>query len=271
MDDDHRRVLGVRAANAVDQAESLASLDPSWGTEVHGYAGGWLILSGAGMYVNRAIGAGTETGLSRVDVDALVTLSEAVGVVAAFEVTPATHRETIEQLRTAGFAPDASADVSVLTRPVDGPPIEGPDDVGVHPVGSEADLRLWQATSAIGWGHTTAPARRASDAFAAAISALDNEHLVVAVDRASGRPVGCACTTVRDGIATFGGMSTVPTERRRGVQAALLRYRMDLAARLRCDLAATTAVAGGPSERNLRRHGFVRTMTIETYSPAPSG
>ncbi|MFW2382615.1 MAG: hypothetical protein ACN4GZ_12715, partial [Acidimicrobiales bacterium] len=148
MDDDLLRILDVRVASAVDQVWSLASVDPSWGTEVHALAGGWLVLSGAGMYVNRAMGAGIETGLAPSDLDFLVMRSERVGVVPSFEVTPSTHQDTLDLLRARGFAIDASQSVSVLMRSVDGPPIDGPSDVHVHPVRSEADLRLWQATAA---------------------------------------------------------------------------------------------------------------------------
>lgn len=266
VDVDLLRFLDVRVASTVDQVRSLASVDPSWETEVHFLAGGWLVLSGAGMYVNRAMGAGIETGLTPADLEFLVTRSQRVGVVPSFEVTPSTHQDTVDLLRTRGFAIDASQSVSVLMRSVDGPPIAGPSDMNVHPVRSEAGLRLWQTTTALGWGHTTPEARRASDAFAAAVAALDNEHLVVALDATDGRPVGCASTTILDGVAIFGGMSTVPAERRRGIQAALLRYRHQHAARNGCDLAATTAAVGGASESNLLRHGFAHKMEIATFT-----
>ena len=258
--------MQARITGTVAHVESLAATDPGWGSGVQPVAGGWLVLSGAGLYVNRALGAGVEPPLSPADLELIVAESEAAAVVPAVEVTPSTHPETRQLLRETDFAHDPASDVALLARPVDGSFGEGPDDVVMCPVETEADLLLWQTTSAIGWGHKASDARRASDAFAAAANAMDNEHLVVATDPFDGRPVGCASVTIRDGVAMLGGMSTVPAERRRGVQAALLRYRLGVAAHLGCDLAATSATSGGASERNLRRHGFVPQLVVETHT-----
>ena len=109
----------------------------------------------------------------------------------------------------------------MFARDVDMPAVVHPDDVVVRPVRSAADLASWQEVSALGWGHATAEARRAADAFAVAAHAIDGDGMVIAFDAGDGRPLGCASLTVRDGLATLGGMSTLPAERGRGVQAAL--------------------------------------------------
>lgn len=88
---------------------------------------------------------------------------------------------------------------------------------------------------------------------------------MIAYDVETGEPVACASTTIREGIATVGAMSTVPEHRRRGVQAALLAFRLRRAHLLGCPLAASTAVTGGASERNLVRHGFIPRFVVETH------
>jgi GNAT superfamily N-acetyltransferase len=266
VDDPGRRALRVRAANAVDHTSSLVSRDPSWGGEVHAFAGGWLVLAGPGMYINQAMAAGIEAALTSADLDLLIERSDAVGVAPAIEVTPTTAPEGVRRIRWQGFTCDPNADIALLTRSTSTTSIDAPADVAIRPVRSAAGLRLWQETSATGWGHTSGDARRASDAFAAAASALGNEHMAIAVDPVDGRPLGCASMTVRDGVAMLGGMSTVPTERRRGVQAALLRHRLTRARALGCDLAMTTAARGGASARNLQRHGFTPRFTIQRFT-----
>ncbi|MGH1490227.1 MAG: GNAT family N-acetyltransferase [Acidimicrobiales bacterium] len=266
-----RHLVGTWAEDAVTHASALAAIEPTSGSQSHPVAGGWLVLSGAGAYVNRAFAAGCDVALSATDLQLIVSLSRAGGVVPAVEVTPATQPETVDRLRAAGFVHDTNRDVTAMATQVDDSNIGPPDDVHVGMVTSQADLLLWQETSAIGWGHTTVEARRTSDAFAAAAYANDDEWMMLAFDRAGGRPIGCAIATIRTGVATLGGMSTVPEQRRRGVQAALLRYRLDLAAGEGCDLAATTAAVGGASERNLQRHGFSPEFTIQTYTlPTPA-
>ena len=268
MDDIDSRAIRVRAANAVDHTTSLAALEPQWGSRIHRIADGWLVLAGRGMYITQAMAAGLDVDLGPADLDLVVTASLEMGVSAAIEVTPTTSALTVRRVQAGGFHHDPNADITCLTRPTVGSPVEAPDDVDVRPVASPADLAHWQATARSAWGHTSPDARRASDAFAAAAHALDHEHMAIAYDAADQRTLGCASMTVNDGVAMCGGMSTLPTERRRGVQAALLRYRLGLAADLACDIAVTTAASGSASERNLRRHGFAGDTTIRRYTRA---
>ncbi|MEM7274732.1 MAG: GNAT family N-acetyltransferase [Actinomycetota bacterium] len=262
------RALQVRAANAAAHTRSLASLAPAWRSEVHRFAGGWLVLAGVGMYVNQAMVAGLADEVSSSDLDLLIERSEAVGVVPAIEVTAGTQPESVRRIRRRGFVDRPDTDIACLTRAVAGATVDAPDDVLIRPVVTDAELGLWQRTSAAGWQHTSDDAHRASEAFAAAAHALANEHFVVAFDADDERPLGCAAMTVRDGVAMLGGMSTIPAERRRGVQAALLRYRIAAAGRMGCDLAITTAACDSASERNLRRHGFAPTGVIRRFVPS---
>lgn len=220
------------------------------------------------MYVNQLMAAGIETDLAVADLELVRDFSVARSVAPVVEVTSITLDRNETSLLQHGFVHDRAAEVTCLAMPVDGPVVvldQVGDHVDIRPVTSTADPRLWQATSALGWQHGTSDARRASDAFAAAAYASDDEHMVVALDSTDGRPLGCASMTVRDGVAVLGGMSTLPSERRRGVQAALLQHRLARAHRLGCDLAITTALAGGASERNLRRHGFQPVTTIRRF------
>lgn len=268
---DERQLLAVRALDAVAFAEVLAVIDPDWGSTTSPLADGHLVLCGRGLYVNRALGAGIDRPLGDTDVATIVEASRSAGVTPAVEVTPHTDPGTVVRLAAHGFAHDPSGDVTALTRPTGAPLPDAPDDVLIDPVRDHVDLVRWQETSALGWGHVTEDARRAADAFARAAFEIDGDGMIVAFDAGDGRPLGCASTTVRDGLATLGGMSTVPAERRRGVQAALLRYRLDRAAALGCTLAASTAVTGGASERNLLRRGFIPRFVVQTWSLASPG
>lgn len=264
-----QRLLHIWALDAEAFALVLAHQDPTWRSQVHPLAGGRLVLCGSGLYVNRAIAAGIDEPLRRDDVALIVDRSAAVGVDPASEVTPYTRADATVQLGRAGFVHDTTDDVTVLTVPATAAAaaaIDGPDDIIVRPVVDDVDLDLWLTTTALGWGHDTTAARAASDAFTRAAHVIDGEGMVLAFDRSGERPIGCASTTVRDGIATLGGMSTIPAERRRGVQAALVRHRLARAAELGCELAASTAVTGGASERNLIRFGFEAHFAIETWT-----
>ena len=61
---------------------------------------------------------------------------------------------------------------------------------------------------------------------------------------------------IHGGVAEFGGASTRPAFRRRGVQTALLHARMDAAREAGCDLALVVTAPGEESQRNVERAGF---------------
>lgn len=259
-------LLRTWADDAVALAHALMTLAPVWGTEVHPIADGMLVLSGAGLYVNRVLAAGIDRPLTADEIAVVVERSTAIGVTPSVEVTPSTHPGTRDALTASGFVRRPDADVTALTI-APGATIAAPDDVVVRPLRG-TDLQRWMETSSRGWGHTTEAARRASDAFTAAAFVVDQDGMVLARDRADQRLLGAATVTVNGSIATLGGMSTVPEERGRGVQAAMLRHRLAFAVERGCTLAAATAVTGGASERNLVRHGFERRFVIETWSLA---
>ena len=250
------RLEHVEALTAVAFALALSRLDRSWGTETLALAGGHLVLTGPGLYVNRAIAVGIDQPLRAADVGLVVERSAAVGVPPAVVVTPATRADSLDVLDQHGFSHDASADVTVhVMRLGDVPDASGPDGIRVVPV-SQRSLEEWQAVSSLGWGHDTDAARRAADAFARAAHVVDGDGLVLALDATDHRPLGCASLTIHAEVATLGGMSTIPAERGRGVQGALIIHRLRVAREAGCTIATTATVAGGPSERNVQRYGF---------------
>jgi GNAT superfamily N-acetyltransferase len=62
--------------------------------------------------------------------------------------------------------------------------------------------------------------------------------------------------SIHDNVALFGGSSTIPELRRRGLQSALLHERMRYAFDHGCDLAMMVTLPGSESQRNAERKGF---------------
>lgn len=260
------RVERTWADDAVEFAEVLARLDPSWGSEWFALADGTAVLHGPGLYVNRALATGLTDDVTIEHLERLEARSAAVGVEPAIEASEYTKHGVVALLAARGYEP--SDPNAALTRPLDLALPEPEPAFVIETAATDALLPVWQEVCAVSWGHTTESARKACDTFATVASIVDGPGLLLARDASDGRAVGCASLTVRNGLGTLGGMSTLPSERRRGVQAALIGHRLHLARSLGCDLAAVNAAAGSDSERNLMRHGFVRSHTRHTYSPS---
>jgi GNAT superfamily N-acetyltransferase len=74
--------------------------------------------------------------------------------------------------------------------------------------------------------------------------------------RRAGVIAGGASFRVQDGIAQLAGAATLPAHRRKGVQTALLQYRMAEATRRGCDVAVVTTQPGSKSQENVQKAGF---------------
>jgi GNAT superfamily N-acetyltransferase len=255
-----------QAGAAARFAIALAAQDSSWKSETRPLSGGHLVLCGAGLYVNRALAAGFDDPLDDADLELLEARSAAVGVPPSVEVTSATHPATIKTLTAHGYAQVTDADVTVHVQSLDAadPVLVGALSDLQRVVVTPTALDAWMEVSAQGWGHASPVARQAADAFARAAH-VTGEQMLMAVDAADGRPLGCASLRIDGTIATLGGMSTIPEERGRGVQAALIHHRLRLARQAGCTWATSSARSGGPSERNLARHGFEPLTSKLTY------
>jgi GNAT superfamily N-acetyltransferase len=261
------RLEGTWARHAVAHAEVLIASDPSWGTRWFPLADGYVVLQGAGLYVNRALAVGLRESVAPADLVDLEDAASEMGLPAAIDLGPQTFDDLRSQLHAVGYAP--SGETRVMTMVCEHTALVATDSaITVREVASD-ELPLWQRACRDGWGHDTPQRQRASDAYAAAAQRTPGERLLLAFDALDGRPIGCASLAVRDGLATLGGMSTLPTERRRGVQRALVAERLRLAHEAGCDVAATSAVAGGPSERNLLRLGFEHRYTKSSWVRQP--
>jgi len=242
----------------------LVEQDPSRVSEARPVAGGQLVLCGPGLYVNRALAVGFDQPMSGADLDFVEQRSAAVGVAPAVEVSDVTHRGTLDLLTSRGYEHDPDRDVTLLARDLRSDLSHSLPGPGVQI--QAASPELWREVSAQGF-EVGAAGRRGNDAWAAAVAVLDDLMLVATAP--DGRPLGSATARFLGDIAVLGGMSTIPAERGRGVQAALLGHRMAEARERGCTVATTSARVGGPSERNLLRHGFVPLTVKRLFVATP--
>jgi GNAT superfamily N-acetyltransferase len=79
--------------------------------------------------------------------------------------------------------------------------------------------------------------------------------------RIDGVPAAGALLHINDGVATLTGAATAPSFRGRGCQRALLRTRINEAARVECELVVSRCTVGSESQRNLERAGLQTRYT----------
>jgi GNAT superfamily N-acetyltransferase len=236
-----------------DDAAALAEATRREGNDaaaVETLGDGVLVALGPGRYVNRAIGVGPD--LEDGHLDVIERFFSPRGLRASVQLTSWASDATLERLAARGFRPQWFRSVFAAALP-------GPD-VSSHPDGIEIvdvddrDLDEWLDVLADGNEVTTAEDRVISDEFGRAAHRMPGAANVLAI--ADGHAVGCGSLRVASGVGLLGAAATRPGHRGRGVQSALLRHRVRLAAERGCDLVAATALPPGASARNLLRHGL---------------
>jgi GNAT superfamily N-acetyltransferase len=80
--------------------------------------------------------------------------------------------------------------------------------------------------------------------------------LAAFLEAEEGAEEGGATLSWSGGVALVNGSGVRPAYRRRGIQGALIRARLDRSRELGCDVASSTTLPGTPSRRNMERHGF---------------
>jgi GNAT superfamily N-acetyltransferase len=126
---------------------------------------------------------------------------------------------------------------------------------------AESDEQLWREVTVDGFAqpdasptaHEIFPREVLDDIFITLGRTSGFRRYVARVDR---RVAGAASLRIDGDIAQLAGTATLPAFRRRGVQTALLRYRLLEARDAGCALAVVTTQPGSTSQANVQRRGF---------------
>lgn len=261
------RLLAAEAATiAATAAAMAATADHPVACEPMGL--GALVALGPGRFVNRAVGVGPH--LDPTEIERIERFYIGMDLAPSLQLSATADGETLRFLTAAGFRPDwfRSLHARNVADPAD------PDTTVSLAVGrggpftvvvvDDDALGLWLDVLADGNGITITTDRVLSDEYALAAHSAAGAVDLLAFD--GDTPVGCGSIQVAGTTAWLGGAATIPAHRGRGVQSALLAYRLALARSHGCDVVAATATPGGPSARNLHRSGLplVDTQLILT-------
>src|SRR5262249_11194629 len=163
------------------------------------------------------------------------------GVQPRFEVAPMPDFEPIATrlhaagLHQSGFIELLSASPVPAPSSVDG-------DVAVERLPPEPSLVF--AETLLGGHEVPADAHVAGWEAAARFPTLDTHTAFLARDRSTGEPMGAALLVAVDGVGYLANASTLPAQRRRGAQTALIHARLAAARDAGCVVATSLATPG---------------------------
>ena len=235
-------------------AEARKHLDPESESTWMECAGAYAVFDGVDSPVTQSFGLGMFEEPSAESMDRIERFFFDRGAAAMHEVSPLAGVATLDLLCARGYRPMEIS--SVLYQQIEPErPEQDANDGGitVRVIGPE-EAALWSSISARGWAHDHPEFQGFLESFGILVAA--REQSVCFLAELDGQPGAAGVLSLHEGVALFGGASTVPEMRRRGLQSALLQARMRYAAEHGCDLAMMVTEAGSQSQRNAERTGF---------------
>ena len=250
-----RRVENAEGTACSECAEAFQKLHPEFPVAVERIGGGIAVFAGVESPVTQAIGVGINGPVEDDDLNRLGDFFLSRNAPAAAEICPFVDMSLYEKFATRGYR---LLEVSnVLIRQIEKlaagvRPFDPPPGVTVRPANPD-EAKLWTRTVAQGFAEHFPVTQEILDVMEGFFHGKSAQAFMAFVD---GEVAGGGALTIHDGVCGLFGASTLPAKRGRGVQAYLLRSRIDWAVSKGCDLAASIAQPGSISHRNIERAGF---------------
>jgi GNAT superfamily N-acetyltransferase len=250
-----------------------ASMLAASAQESRPWAGGTMAFSGRGSWQNQVMGAGLDQPVSDAQIDEMVAFYESRGVEARIELCPFAHESLTSGLSDRLFTVRELENVlafdlrGVLPKLPHGWPagveielVDPDDSTGIEAL-VEVSLRGFVPV-----GTPIPGALR--DASRRVLSMARTRGFVA---RLEDQVVGGGLLDLTEDSANLAGTSVIPEARRRGIQQALVRARLQTAREHGCRIATIDSKPGIPTERNAMRLGFAMAYTKIVLARAGAG
>ncbi|WP_054813836.1 GNAT family N-acetyltransferase [Nocardia arizonensis] len=258
----HDVVARIEAAERTLIEEGAAAArvrDPRAPVVIVPIGGGSAVWAGPGSPLTKVVGVGMDGDLDDGELTAVERIFAERRSPLQFEVSTVADPAVVTRLTRRGYVLVGFENVLGLRLEPDR--AVRADEVEVMPVGSD-DLDTWTRVVVDGFAVPDTQGVASHEEFPRdAIEHAERDMaattgFVPVLARIDGLPAGGAGLRRDDGIAQLCGAATLPAFRRRGVQAALLSWRLADAAAAGCDLAVVTTLPGSKSQQNVQRLGF---------------
>lgn len=226
---------------------------------VRSIAGGVAACAPEASPLNKVAGLGFADGPTDDELAAIEAAAAARGAPVQIELSSLGRAGLAERLTVRGYRLVNFEDVLGLRLPAD--PAPAAADIAIE-TPSPADRAAWLDVLIDGFAHPDTEGVASHETYPRANLETIMSDLFRApgyqlyLARREGRLAGAASLRVAGPIAQLTGSATLPAERRRGVQTALLARRLADAAAAGCAVAVIVTQPGSRSQRNARARGF---------------
>lgn len=247
-----RRLEMAQAERGAQYVYAQQRLEPDGDSGVLSVAGGRVLSAGAGLPVDRATGLGMNGPVTLDELAEVETFYRDHGLPSRIDLCPLADPTLLDLLQQAEYRIDTFYSVLFCPLPIEGVAAGLTAELQVS-LAKPKEADLWIKTTAQGFTEMEVPPEADLRILTPNFTSEGGQCFFVWVD---GQPAGGGGMYVHNGVAEFGGASTLMAYRNRGVQTTLLKHRLQAAATAGCDLAMVMSAPGSGSHRNAERVGF---------------
>lgn len=248
-----RRLESAEEMPQVHYARLYQKMKPEIGAAVEPICGGHMIFAGLNSPIGRTTGMGFDGSATAADLDRMEQFYRSHGAPSQIDVCPLTDPPLFEMLKQRSYA---IAELNnVLFRRL--------EEEGQSSAPAGATIRQGHADEAAAFSAIVVrsffPNGDAPEGFAEMIAPIYRcEGGILFTAEIGGNPVACGAGLIipEHRIVALFGAGTLPDFRRRGLQTALLRRRMEAARKAGCEYAVIVTLGGSTSQHNAERLGF---------------
>jgi GNAT superfamily N-acetyltransferase len=262
VDDDLVRVLDhAHGQGTADYARLMARLYSVSDAGVQPIADGCAVSTGRQYPINRALELGMRGPIRAADLDAVEAFYRERGLRSEVELCAFTDRSLIELVNARGYQIDRFR--SIYVRVPELLPPDPASAVRITVTDSSDALRAEACALVAAQGFAGHNGPLAADDINRVLATIGLQRPGAAGYTAwiDDQAAGAGAMAIMGDVAVLYSASTLPAFRRRGVQTALLRARIDAAARAGCAWITVMAEPESKSARNIQRAGFVQAYT----------
>lgn len=247
-----KRIERTEAAINASFIEARIRLSPDVGAAWAEMAGAYLLFDGPGSPMTQTFGLGLWEPATPSLLGAMEAFYLDRGTDVFHEVSPLAGAATFTALSERGYHPIQLT--TMLAQPLGGERASGAPSPSLRVrVAGPAEADVWVETSVTGWGASPEVGQYIRNV---ATVAFHNPSVTSFLVERDGKAIATGALGIHEGVALLAGASTIPEERGRGAQRALLEVRLAEAARRGCSIAVMGAEPGSTSQRNAERNGF---------------
>ena len=237
------------------------------------FASGIMARAAPGSWANAAVGGGLSGPVSLAQVDELIDFYTSHSIEPRIELCPFADKSLFQHLATRGFV--LRNFENVLFRELSpgesfSTPATPPPGMVIRPIdpANEAEVQLHAETAMRGFlpDDFVIP----DDMLEVSRRCARHPRICAILVELDGRTAAAGAIEYHNNVAALFGVTVLPFARRRGIQQAMIAWRLDFAARRGIRWATIGTRPGQATERNTRRMGFQVAYTKPTMvRPGP--